>query len=205
MNATATAASLLAASRNFCRHHHSQKIAKSHLDSRTKQGASSLCESAVFKTKIHFKMSTWTILSSYISEPGGNICMSALSGLKTASEVVQCDLSWLYENRCCWLDGAHLAGGEETSRQEHWPKSEIFLLEYLVFLILFELNCNTSVVDFKHKLSCHLFGSMLKSQNQNTGKNICQYEWQDCFQNQRYSWLFGFLSWHSWIEEKLLC
>lgn len=100
-----------------------------------KQGASSLCESAVFKTKIHFKMSTWTILSSYISEPGGNICMSALSGLKTASEVVQCDLSWWYENRCCWLDGAHLAGGEQTSRQKHWPKSEIFLLEYLVFLI----------------------------------------------------------------------
>lgn len=41
--------------------------------------------------------------------------------------------------------------------------------------------------------------------NQNTGKNICQCEWQDCFQNQRYSWLFGFLSWHSWIEERLLC
>lgn len=115
-------------------------------------------------------MSTWTILSSYISEPGGNICMNALSGLKTASEVVQCDLSWWYENRCCWLDGAHLAGGEETSRQEHWPKCEIFLLEYLVFLIWIELNCNASLIDFKHKVSCLLFGSMLKSQKPKHGK-----------------------------------
>lgn len=43
--------------------------------------------------------------------------MSALSGLKTASEVVQCDLSWWYENRCCWLDIIHLARGKERREE----------------------------------------------------------------------------------------
>lgn len=33
-----------------------------------------------------------------------------------------------------------------------------------------ELNCNASLIDFKHKVSCLLFGSMLKSQKPKHGK-----------------------------------
>lgn len=49
--------------------------------------------------------------------PEGEVCMNALSGLKTASEDVWCDLSWWYANRCCWLDSIHLARREERGEE----------------------------------------------------------------------------------------